>query len=167
MSIYKALLKHGYSNFRLEILEYCDQNRVSLIEREQFYLDLLKPEYNILSTAGSNLGYKHTEETLAKFKARKFTLEHKAKLQQHLTKLNAFPFTSEQRAKISAGIAKFNVSTKSKKLVFTNKETQQAIKFLSFRDAALAMKISRNTIAKCLENKKSYGKYEITLVDLE
>jgi group I intron endonuclease len=41
----------------LEILQYCDQSDV--ISREQYYLDLLKPEYNILKTAGSPLGFKH------------------------------------------------------------------------------------------------------------
>jgi group I intron endonuclease len=47
-----------------EILEYCDPQNV--IEREQYYLDFLKPEYNILKIAGSSLGFKHTKETLAK-----------------------------------------------------------------------------------------------------
>jgi group I intron endonuclease len=54
----------GYSNFTLEIIEYCEPSNV--IAREQFYLDLLKPEYNILVKAGSNLGFKHTEETKQK-----------------------------------------------------------------------------------------------------
>lgn len=77
MAIHRALLKYGYSSFQLEILEYCDPTRESLLEREQFYLDLLKPEYNILPKAGSSLGYKHTEETLEKFRARKHTPEQK------------------------------------------------------------------------------------------
>ena len=50
--IYRALLKNGYSNFSLEILEYCSPENVIL--REQYYMDLLKPDYNILKTAGSN-----------------------------------------------------------------------------------------------------------------
>jgi predicted DNA-binding protein (UPF0251 family) len=79
--------------------------------------------------------------------------------------LNARSFTLEQRAKISAGMAKFNVLTKSKKLVFTNVETQEIIKFVSFRDAADKMKISRNTIKKHLNSEELYGKYKITLVD--
>ncbi len=37
-----------------------------LIEREQYYLDLLKPEYNILKIAGSMLGFKHSEATKIK-----------------------------------------------------------------------------------------------------
>ena len=32
-------------------------------------MDLLKPDYNILSTAGSSLNYKHSEEAKAKMKA--------------------------------------------------------------------------------------------------
>jgi len=64
MVIYKALLKYGYSNFKLEILEYCDCN--DLLVREQFYLDLLSPEYNILKTAGSSFGFQHSQESKRK-----------------------------------------------------------------------------------------------------
>lgn len=62
--ILRALLKYGYSKFRLEILEYCDSDKC--LEREQYFLDSINPEYNILKKAGSPLGYKHTEETIAK-----------------------------------------------------------------------------------------------------
>jgi group I intron endonuclease len=57
-------LNYGHSNFSLEILEYCEpENAVS---REQYYIDLLKPKYNILPTAGSSLGFKHSKESLLK-----------------------------------------------------------------------------------------------------
>jgi len=62
--ISRALIKYGYSNFQLEILEYCDI--ADLTEREQYYLDKLNPKYNILKIAGSSLGHKLTEETKAK-----------------------------------------------------------------------------------------------------
>lgn len=62
--INKALIKYGYSNFSLEILEYCDIN--NLTEREQYYFDKLNPKYNTLKVAGSSLGHKLTEETKAK-----------------------------------------------------------------------------------------------------
>jgi group I intron endonuclease len=67
-------LKHGYANFSLDILEYCDRNL--LIEREQYYLDNLKPEYNILNIANSRLGSKQSEATkisLSKGKHHHFT----------------------------------------------------------------------------------------------
>lgn len=36
--------------------------------REQYYIDSLNPEYNILKMAGSRLGHKHSEETKAKLR---------------------------------------------------------------------------------------------------
>lgn len=65
--IYSAILNHGHSNFKLEILEYCHKSEV--LAREQYYLDLLKPEYNILQIAGSTLGYKHSEEAKNKIRS--------------------------------------------------------------------------------------------------
>jgi group I intron endonuclease len=43
--ISRALLKYGYDNFSIDILEYCELD--VLIAREQYYISLLKPEYNI------------------------------------------------------------------------------------------------------------------------
>ena len=70
-----ALLKYGHGNFTLEILEYCPIK--SNMEREQFYIDLLIPEYNILRNAYSVLGYKHTQETINKLKEKIISPEHK------------------------------------------------------------------------------------------
>ncbi len=61
--INRALIKYGYSNFSLEILEYCDIT--NLTEREQYYFDRLYLKYNTLKVAGSSLGHKLTEETKA------------------------------------------------------------------------------------------------------
>ena len=97
MTIYKALLKYGYSNFQLEILEYCEANNA--VEREQHYIDIYKPEYNTLKLAGSSLGYKHTEETLAKFKERSHSEETRAQLSK---KRVGTKLSEETRAKISA-----------------------------------------------------------------
>jgi len=73
--IHAALLKYGYENFNLEILEYCKADE--LIVREQYYLDLLIPEYNVLTSAYSLLGFKHSPENIAKFKLKKISQEHK------------------------------------------------------------------------------------------
>ena len=59
--IYFALLKYGYKNFILEILEYC--NKKDTTTREQHYIDTYKPKYNILNFAASSLGFKHSELT--------------------------------------------------------------------------------------------------------
>jgi len=44
--IYCALLKHDHLKFSLVIIEYYEPS--VLIAREQYYIDLLKLEYNIL-----------------------------------------------------------------------------------------------------------------------
>lgn len=69
MVIYRALLKYGYSKFSFTILEYCDSD--VLLEREQHYIDTLKPEYNVCSTAGSTLGKLHAEESKLKISTTK------------------------------------------------------------------------------------------------
>jgi group I intron endonuclease len=114
MPIHAALLKYGYSSFTLEILEYCAPSEA--ITREQYYLDLLNPDYNILKKAGSTLGYKHSPETIAKLKGRKLseetiaklkvisksrirTAEHKAKLSEHLKILHSNPEHRERLLK--------------------------------------------------------------------
>jgi len=65
-AIYSAILKHGISNFKLEILEYCSPAKC--IKLEQKHINFFKPEYNILKIAGSSLGFQHSEETRAAMK---------------------------------------------------------------------------------------------------
>ena len=48
--ICKDMLEHGKENFSLEILEYCDHNEF-MGQREQYYIDIINPEYNIQRTA--------------------------------------------------------------------------------------------------------------------
>lgn len=56
-----AWTKYGENNFLFEILEKCDKS--ICITKEQYFIDTLNPEYNILKTAGSVLGYRHTTKT--------------------------------------------------------------------------------------------------------
>jgi len=62
MAICCALLKHGYSNFSLIILEYC--LITELLIREKHYQKTLKPEYNIAKEPGAPMsGRKHSDAT--------------------------------------------------------------------------------------------------------
>lgn len=85
--ICKSLVKYGHGNFRFEILEYCNKEEVLI--REQYYLYLLKPEYNSLNIAGSLLGYLHTKEAKEKMRgARNLSIEHLNKIREQISKLN-------------------------------------------------------------------------------
>ncbi|MGR3179409.1 MAG: GIY-YIG nuclease family protein [Candidatus Anammoxibacter sp.] len=79
--------KYGEQSFDFQIIEYV-QDVSKLIDREQYYLDLIKPKYNICKYAYSSLGRKPTEETRKKlrenngkyWKGKKLSEEHKKKL---------------------------------------------------------------------------------------
>lgn len=162
MAIYKAILKYGYAKFKLDILEYCDTN--NLLLREQYYIDLLKPEYNILSKAGSNLGYKHTAETLKKFKTRKFSKETLINLakaakdrilsKEIRTKISiarlGIKLSDETRAKLSAiGAAKIGIAVE-----VTNIITNEIKEYATLTLAALALGVSRTAIKKAMDSGK-------------
>lgn len=61
MPIIKALLKYGYNNFSLWIIEYVPINKLSI--RETYYITNIIPYYNVLKEGYSSIGFKHTEET--------------------------------------------------------------------------------------------------------
>ena len=73
--IYNALISYGFSAFSLTILEYTDivnlpkdEIKKLIIGREQYYIDNILPEYNILKIAGSLLGFQHSSSTIVKLK---------------------------------------------------------------------------------------------------
>jgi len=64
--LYRASQKYGVDNFIMSIIEFCPIE--NLLDREQFYLDLLKPYnrnigYNILLKSDSNLGLKWNKKS--------------------------------------------------------------------------------------------------------
>lgn len=48
--ISRALIKYGYSNFSVTILEYCKESDLDV--KEQYYFYTLNPQYNIKKIAG-------------------------------------------------------------------------------------------------------------------
>lgn len=78
-----AFDKYGEEAFIFEILKYVAPK--NLIEYEQYYFDLLKPEYNIALIAGSLFGFRHTDEALAKMSAAKTGERHPMYGKRHST----------------------------------------------------------------------------------
>ena len=69
LPIFNSLRKYGHNNFCLAILEdlglFKQVSKKLLLEREQYYLDILFTKYsskklNLSPTAGTTLGFKHT-----------------------------------------------------------------------------------------------------------
>jgi group I intron endonuclease len=108
----------------------------------QYYLDLLearllRTEYNILQIAGSSLGYKHSEETIAKLKARKVSEEVKNKISERM-KGNTYGAALKGRKRSEEVIAKHS----------------ERMKGNTYATALKGIKRSEETIAKHSERMK-------------
>ena len=176
MLICKALLKYGHDNFSLEILEYCDKSVI--LTREQYYLDTLQPEYNLLNLAGSTKGYKHSEETRLKLslikKGFKHTQDTKDKISKNLIhseetkqKLRSYRHPEQAISKIRAfslgrkltaeTILKIKTNKpKSLKVKVLNIETNTTIEFSSTYQAAEHFGVSRVTIRNYIKSQKLF-----------
>jgi len=152
MIISRALIKYGYSNFKLEILEYCEPENA--IKREQFYIDSLKPEYNILQIAGSSLGYKHTESSLTKLRGLTFTEEHK----DNLKKARASRVTTEETR------AKMALARGGGIVIVTNVETLETVKYVSVSQAAKELGTNHVTLGRYIKSQKVFrSMYKISV----
>ncbi len=75
--------KYGVDDLIFETLEEVKDVRI-LVEREQYYIDNLKPYFNLCLVAGSQLGMKRSDETKEKMrikasrKRKPLSAEHKA-----------------------------------------------------------------------------------------
>ena len=155
----RAFNLYGADCFHFTVLEYCEKDK--LIEREQFYIDTLHPEYNISPTAGSQLGIKRSEET-----KKKMSIAQKGKV-----------ITTEQRKKISAGLMgiKQSAETKQKRAISLQKRVVQYTKdgafvkvFQSLLDAAKITGASNTHIIGCCKqkiNNRTAGGYQWRYAD--
>lgn len=151
--IHNALIKHGYSNFNLEIIEYCKKEET--ISREQYYIDLLKPEYNILKTAGSSLGYRHREDTIERMKTLHL-IDEKVKNNRVKARLG-YKASEETRLKNSlATTALIGIP-----VFIKNINTGQETEYINLTEAAKAIGVSRTAVKKALDLNKCLKKIYI------
>jgi len=167
MAICNAMLKYGYSNFTLKILEYCD--KPNLIKREQYYMDLLKPEYNILKTAASSLGFKHSKETIEKMALVKLGKKHSEDTRSNMSiaqkaidrsgknhPMYGKTHTKETLAKIAATLRGRKKPEGSgsplQRIEVFNILTNEKIEYDSIKAAAIAIKTSPSIISKYFTN---------------
>ena len=122
--------------------------REKCIKREQHYLNLLKPEYNILNTAGSLLGFKHSNETKAKISAYLKTLyanlKFKAKRLEQLKRLHSNP---EQQAKR----LEHSYASKVKRVSVLDTKKNETTIYPSISEASQAIGCTKSTISIALK----------------
>ena len=130
--ISRSLLKYGYSTFSLYILEYC--NKEDLIRREHYYIDLLKPKYNISTAEGT---------VVRKTKKKNKCLSKEVKSKISAT-MSGRTFTEEHKMNLS--LSKKNSKKVSVLNIQTNEETifnskSQAERSLGFPKGAIGLNL--------------------------
>jgi group I intron endonuclease len=160
-AICSSILNNGLSKFSLEILEYCGASSPSnIIEREQYYLDTLKPEYNILKIAGSPLGRKHSEESRAKMNAShmgKILSEKTKALMSEKKKGENHPLFGKTRSESTKSkISVAMLSAQKGCVEVMDKETGKTTIYFSNCQAARAIGCSEFTVRKYIKSQMPY-----------
>jgi len=108
---------HGYEYFKFAILEIID-NKLDLLEREQYYLDTLNPNnpnigYNICGIAGSRLGVTMNEEARLKKSIKHKEVMSRTDVIEKIKKSNLSEYTKKLRSIASSGRKWSDVSRKN------------------------------------------------------
>ena len=144
--------KYGREVFDFEILEEVEINdniKQTLLNREQFWIDNLKPQYNILLVAGSTLGYRHTEDTKLKIskstRGRKKSKEHA----QHIREGQRGRKLSDEHKKKLSEAAKKRTKTCHQVAVIID-----GVWYNSIKEASIQIGVKYQTIQLRIKNPK-------------
>lgn len=152
--IYRAIIKYGYNNFTLDILEYCEPDVV--LKREQFYIDKYKPEYNILKIAGSRLGQTLSEESKRLISINSRKLWNKGSKGVSKEKLSV---TSPIKVVTNETKIKLSIRSSGVKVKVFNKSGSFINEFSTIKNAAKYLNLEPKTLNRIFETGISYDDY--------
>ena len=163
LKLQRFVNKYGIENLFFECIELCDKE--NLIKKEQFYIDTLKPFYNIAKIAGSTLGVnitKEQSEKLSKLRkgkqnslGRKHSKETIIKISESAKKRGLHPNFKESSRKANTDRKhtkehREKISLKQKKI--TIEQQKEVINLLSKgifqKDIAFKFNVSQRVISK-------------------
>src|SRR2546430_11085032 len=163
-----AVRKYKLSNFVFLILEIfpevvTKENNKKLLDREDFYLKSMLPNYNILTEAGSSFGYKHTELDRIKMKSN-YSLERRLQIgnlnrgkthrSETIEKIRDKAL-SRDRTKINIPEQSLlNMKKSSKPIILLNLDRTVFGEYSSIRDAAKSVNCNVKTIHRALKTDK-------------
>lgn len=100
--------KYGADNFIFSIVEECSKDQCLI--REQYYMNYMKPEYNICENAGNTLGYKRSKKSKDKQSKRMngcgnnfYGKHHTEETKQKLRDINRGNWAGEKNPKYNKG----------------------------------------------------------------
>ena len=147
IKLQRSFDKYGEANFIISLIESCEKE--NLIKREQYYIDSLKPYYNICLIAGSTQG-------------RIFTDSHKERLSKSLTGKVRTKAQKEHQRQIKIGKT-HTKETKEKVSKIVNKlkgnrigdkiNSEQILNFISVANKESNIKTIKQI---CKENNLNY-----------
>lgn len=169
--IKKAIIKYGVHNFSWKILEFTEISNTRT--RETYYIQTLLPEYNILQSAESSLGYQHTLETREKMKKnysderrqligmlnknKKLSLEIREKMSQAASNR-----TLEQKQKLKQACTVFNKKTFSKPTQVIDGTTLEILgNYQSLREACSVWNGDYRTFKRAVKSGMKINKLNI------
>jgi len=172
-----AVTKYGLSNFAFIILELLPEvtnkiNNKDLLNLEDFYLKSLLPNYNILTEAGGNFGYKHTEITRINIKTN-YSQERRNRIGElnrgksfSIETINKIKQASLNRKKLV--YSEVDKKKKSRKLLVLNLDGTVYGRYLSIREGSKSLQCDIKTIRRILKTeKKILKKRWIIKLDIE
>lgn len=169
-----ALLSHGHSAFSLAILEYFDVSNLSLeeskkliLEREQYYIDSLKPEYNILKIAGSSLGFIHSENSKVLMseahKGKFLSADTKALISVAIISLNRtgenHPFFGKTHSAETKALMSLTRSGENSAMYGRNHSAESKIKMSAAQGSTVFVYDSNNTLVNTFTSVRKAGEF--------
>lgn len=152
----KAWNDYGEIQFDYEILEeleIIEDLKNQLFDREQYWINIIEPEYNILPAAGSTLGYHHTEETKQKISKTTTGVKKSKEHAKHISEgQRGKTITKEHKEKLSQS-AKNRKSMSHHSIISID-----GIIYNSLKEASERTGVKYNTIQKRLKN-PNFGNY--------
>ena len=162
-----AVKKYGILNFAFLVLELFPEkvnveNNKKLLDLEDFYLKSLLPNYNILTEAGSSFGYKHTEISRIKMRA-KYSDERREAIgnlnkgktlsQETKTKIRKSALSRVKPTLSEEALS--NMRKKSRPIILYNINDNTVYgKFNSITEAAAHINCNEKTIRRSLQTNK-------------
>jgi group I intron endonuclease len=156
-----SVKKYKLSNFCFIILELfphavTQENNKNLLDIEDFYIKSLLPDYNILTEAGSNFGYKYTEVSRLKMKS-VYNEEYRKEIEE-LNNIKLPTINTIKQMNLNTEIKNsFKETLKDNSKAILVKELSSGIiygRYSSIMEAALALNCSNKTIERILKTRK-------------